>query len=375
MKMKLHRFLSAVLAIVLILMTGINVNAASSYISYAGYVFSLNNKQASIHAYEGDEGELYIPEVIWNYNIIGIDDYAFMNRSDLKNLYLQYGAKLTMIGKFAFFGCSSFRYAEIPPMVETLGEGAFQGCTALKKVVFDNQGLTAIESQTFYGCSSLTEIELPESVSSIGDLAFADCGSLQKIVIPRSVTEISDTAFIGSDNLTIHCFFGSAAHMYAKANDISYELFDKRNIAQASAVPEYSVAGYNRRAHTPSVDITCDDTVLREGTDYTLSYESNTEVGNATIHIVGRGDYQGELTAGFAVKNILGDADGDGIVSIVDVTVILRHLIKIKVPDPERVALVGNVMRNGELDITDATAIQRWTVGAEIPYEINIFMD
>ena len=30
---------------------------------------------------------------------------------------------------------------------------------------------------------------------------------------------------------------------------------------------------------------------------------------------------------------------------------------------------------SGRTDITDATAIQRWTVGAEIPYEINIFMD
>ena len=178
-----------------------------------------------------------------------------------------------------------------------------------------------------------------------------------------------------AQNVTIYCYFGSAAHMYAKAKEIPYELFDKRNIAEASAVPEYTVTGFNRKAHTPSVSITYGEDVLPENTDFTLEYTNNTEAGTATITVTGCGDYKGAQILEFAIKNILGDADGDGSVDAVDVTVILRYLVRIKVNYPDRVALAGNVTRSGVLDITDATFIRRWIVGVDIPYMIDVFMD
>lgn len=95
----------------------------------------------------------------------------------------------------------------------------------------------------------------------------------------------------------------------------------------------------------------------------------------STITVTGCGDYKGAQILEFAIKNILGDADGDGSVDAVDVTVILRYLVRIKVNDPDRVALAGNVTRSGVLDITDATFIQRWIVGVDIPYMIDVFMD
>ena len=131
--------------------------------------------------------------------------------------------------------------------------------------------------------------------------------------------------------------------MYAKAKEIPYELFDKRNIAEASAVPEYTVTGFNRKAHTPSVSITYGEDVLLENTDFTLEYTNNTEAGTATITVTGCGDYKGAQILEFAIKNIL----GDGSVDAVDVTVILRYLVRIKVNDPDRVALAGNVTRSG----------------------------
>ena len=44
---------------------------------------------------------------------------------------------------------------------------------------------------------------------------------------------------------------------------------------------------------------------LTEGTDYTLSYSNNFEVGWATITITGIGNFTGTTTTGFEISNSL----------------------------------------------------------------------
>lgn len=67
---------------------------------------------------------------------------------------------------------------------------------------------------------------------------------------------------------------------------------------------------------------------------------------------------------------ILGDADGDGSVMILDATCIQRYLVDYEVNDPETVVKCGDVTGDG-LDITDATFIQRYLVEYNTPYQIG----
>ena len=362
------------LACCLISLSGVSALAAENYISYAGYTFSLRNKLASIHSYDGDEGELYIPETIWNYTVTGIDEYAFFERSDLKNLYLEYSAQLKTIGKYAFYGCSAFTYAEIPPKVETLGEGAFQSCSGLEKVIFDGKSIGAIEAQTFYGCSSLREIELPDSVVSVGDLAFADCDSLEKIVIPPSVTVISDNAFKNSDKVTILCRYDTQAHRYAKLRDMDYVLFDPPyDLGDAQVTVEYASAAFDGGAHEPAVTLTIGGEALVSGRDYRVEYKDNVLPGEAEISIRGLREYGGELSRKFRISNVRGDVNANGEVDILDATRIQRYLAGFDVDDPERIELCGAIT-SGAVSIIDATVIQRFLVGLENEYGIGEYM-
>ena len=52
--------------------------------------------------------------------------------------------------------------------------------------------VTIIGRYAFYGCSSLTSITIPSSVTSIGYGAFSGCSSLTSITIPRGVTGIGE---------------------------------------------------------------------------------------------------------------------------------------------------------------------------------------
>ena len=68
-------------------------------------------------------------------------------------------------------------------------------------------------------------------------------------------------------------------------------------------------------------------------------------------------------------KIILGDADCDGDLSIMDVTTIQRYLAGVSVPSFDQDAADAN--DSGDVEITDTTMIQRHLVGISVPYKIS----
>ncbi|MDO4306692.1 MAG: hypothetical protein Q4C77_07645 [Eubacteriales bacterium] len=63
-----------------------------------------------------------------------------------------------------------------------------------------------------------------------------------------------------------------------------------------------STAAYTGKAITPTVKVTYGTTVLKKGTDYTVSYSSNTNIGKAAITIKGIGNYTGTIKKYFTIK-------------------------------------------------------------------------
>lgn len=57
-------------------------------------------------------------------------------------------------------------------------------------------------------------------------------------------------------------------------------------------------------AVTPDVTVTVDGVTLEEGTDYDVTYENNTEVGEASVTVTGKGNYKGTKTAGFTITPV-----------------------------------------------------------------------
>ena len=69
-------------------------------------------------------------------------------------------------------------------------------------------------------------------------------------------------------------------------------------------------------------------------------------------------------------QSILGDADGDRLITILDATTIQRALASYDVPNPKTVRTCGDIDGYG-LDIIDATLIQRYLANYYIPYNIG----
>lgn len=147
----------------------------------------------------------------------------YANRTAIKNVRFFEG--ITSIGSGAFLGCSNLSYASytgesweidgviigslsaldalfyIPDSVTTIGDFAFEGCTALTKVSIPNSVIT-IGVGAFYKCILLTDIEIGDSVKIIGNYAFASCTNLRKVEIPDCVSIIGEFAFRDCSQLT-----------------------------------------------------------------------------------------------------------------------------------------------------------------------------
>ena len=68
---------------------------------------------------------------------------------------------------------------------------------------------------------------------------------------------------------------------------------------------------------------------------------------------------------------LLGDADGDGIVSVIDASVLQRRIAGLPMSFDENTLMHGDVDRNDALEIVDVTYIQRWLANLRVPYEVG----
>lgn len=76
------------------------------------------------------------------------------------------------------------------------------------------------------------------------------------------------------------------------------------------------------------------------------------------------------LPAADSTQKLLGDADGDGIVNINDVTAVQRHVAEIESVNAAFVRC-ADVDGNGSITVEDATAIQSYLAEFGNPYHIG----
>lgn len=90
---------------------------------------------------------------------------------------------------------------------------------------------------------------------------------------------------------------------YTGSRDVTFTITENKLMSKmtVSKIPDQRYTG---SAITPAVTVKNGKTTLTDGTDYTVSYQNNTEVGTATILITGKGSYSGEKKVAFKIKGI-----------------------------------------------------------------------
>ena len=111
--------------------------------------------------------------------------------SEEKKVVIPDGVK--EIGELAFFECRNIGEVSIPDSVTKIGKGAFNYCTGMA----DDDGFVIVRNVLYYYDGDNSDVVIPSGVVRICDSAFCDTRvMITSVVIPDSVTEIGDGAFL-----------------------------------------------------------------------------------------------------------------------------------------------------------------------------------
>lgn len=160
-----------------------------------------NSATVGLASYKGNQKIAVVPETLDGRPVTKVDQWAINlnNEDDMSNLRgIRFADSITEFEEMACIGHNNLEIVVLGKGTKTIGQGAFQDCTALKEVVL-NDGLETIMPNAFANCESLKSITIPESVKTM-NYAF---DSAQK-------------------DLTIYGKSGSVAEEIAKAEGINF---------------------------------------------------------------------------------------------------------------------------------------------------------
>ena len=204
--------------------TGVMAKEASAN---SDFTFGGIGDGITITGYNGNGGEVVIPEALGATKVVAIERAAFSYCDEITSIIIPGG--VTSIGEEAFYHCNGLTNIEIPDSVTFIDECAFEDCDKLTSITLP-KGITTINSYTFTKCSGLTSITIPDGVTSIGWAAFSYCTGLTSIVIPESVTSINGLVFKDhNESLVIYGVEGSYAETYAREQGIRFLIDESLN--------------------------------------------------------------------------------------------------------------------------------------------------
>ena len=110
---------------------------------------------------------------------------------------------VTSIGSKAFLNCAAITSIVIPPTVELIRQYAFQRCSGLKTVTFQDAANSKLAEIGYYAFSEsgLTSITLPQSVKTLSDHMFYKCEDLTTASLPNGLTSCGSSTFLGCTSL------------------------------------------------------------------------------------------------------------------------------------------------------------------------------
>lgn len=146
----------------------------------------------------------YLQDVVFPETLVRIGDYAFDSCFGLNSVVLPEG--LISIGNCAFracgaydlyqwdFDCDNFTSVVLPSTLQSIGSAAFGYCQSLTEIVIPNR-VTRIEGSTFIACYRLENVTISANITYIGDSAFHQCKKLTSVTFRWGAPQMESKAF------------------------------------------------------------------------------------------------------------------------------------------------------------------------------------
>lgn len=182
-----------------------------------------------------------LSSVTLSNSVTTIGSYAFSLCSSLSQIDIP--SSVTTIENSAFMNCYAMSIIKLPSSVTTIGENAFHD---FKLVCYDGDatgspwGAWIVKKNPFFDGDYIYEDEtkhrlvaytgteadviIPDSITEIGEFAFLDCENLTTLELPESIKTIDQRAFVRCGDVTYNSY-ANAQYLGNKQNPYLYLLY------------------------------------------------------------------------------------------------------------------------------------------------------
>ena len=161
---------------------------------YEGYKYNVTKVGSYAFNCQNDLQSIYIPRTVK-----AVEPYAAIKAEKLNRVNVADESLLENIGEQAFkmcIGLKRFVFDGTSLQFNTIGNAAFNGCTALEKVLWNGKSeLKTIKDYAFFKCTSLNNFDMPNTTLSVGNSSFRYNASLTDIHLSTSLNYIDEYAF------------------------------------------------------------------------------------------------------------------------------------------------------------------------------------
>lgn len=128
-------------------------------------------------------------------SVTEIGNSAFSQCSSLTSIIIP--NSVTIIGNSAFSDCSNLASVVLPDKQPTNQMSFAFGNCGLTELTIPNGWTSIPGNEVFYNNNKLTTLSLPDGLETITNGSFSRCSALKSVIIPSSVTSLGDFAFEG----------------------------------------------------------------------------------------------------------------------------------------------------------------------------------
>lgn len=283
-----------------------------------------------------------LTEITIPRNVKCIDNFAFQKASGIKSIIFEEGSCLDSIGTRAFEECTSLESFDMPNSVTKMGGEPFGQCYSLKSVHLSDN-LQILAGSTFFDCTSLVEVEVPSSVTFIDRNNFCGCTSLKRLKIGDKNATTRNTV-IGYGQ-AIDCPSLERIEFGTNVSALNGGAFG--NVKSLKVLISWGL--------TPP---TC---VNGSNPFYNSTRYATLYVPRAALEAYQTADHWKDFSAIVPIEDV-GDVNGDGTVSIADVTALIDLLLG---SDTADATMLSDVNLDGGITIADLTALIDHLLGSE----------
>lgn len=312
-------------------------------------------------------------------NVTSIAQSAFKDCSSLESVNFA-GYKIVKIDRFTFANCYALESIVIPSSVTTIDEYAFSNNTSLKSI-FISENVNDIADNAFNNCPNLVIYGISgsfaETYANENSIQFVDYGKISKIelysaiITARSVLNGDTSMYIPETLAVLQAALEEALPIYdnifstqAEIDSASEKLFTAYDNLERYADKTALEAALNNAKTILDGDtsVYTDESVaeLRRAYDdgvivynNALTSQDQEAVNSAVSRI--------EEAIKALIRNVpfvKGDADGNGVVDLVDVLAAQKHMAELKMLSGDYFT-AADCNEDGIIDLRDVLYMQK----------------